>query len=172
MKKILSVIAMSTLLICSVSEAKKNRKVASTNEHPVYCGKLSLGSSGHGNLTTYTLVDEPKSGKAKFYNPEILQDVEIGLDFAPAPGDSDPNGDNYRDHNVMIGKEKVWMTYAGGFFDDSALTHGKCMCITGEIEKRAGAYVVSNFVGYVVRDQAKCSGIDDKAVEKFSRHRD
>ena len=151
MKKVI-LTAFASLLMVSVAEADLKKKKGISPRKPassdvgVYCGKMSI------KKFSYVLRD----GKI---NASIPQDFESGDHFAPAPGDSDPNSPSYRDHNMDVGKEKVWMSYPKDLMENPQLKDGSCICLAGYLTVIDGANVLQTLEGYAFRPQSKCQGI-------------
>lgn len=162
-------IFMSSLASAETKKSASSKKIVSRvkNAYPVYCGVLARGVNSANSKKMITLVDETTNPKAKFFNVQILEDVEVSLEFSPSPGDSDPKSESYKDHSVMIGKEKVWMQYPSDLFTDSDLKNRDCVCASGEVENRNGKKVMTFIQGIISRDSSHCKDISTEAVNRF-----
>lgn len=169
--KLVGTAIATVLLTISVAEAKKSTVKKSTRQPAsavqAYCGVLARGTSGSGRLDADYIVDQTNDASKTYFNVSIPQDAEIGEIYAPRPGDSDPDSDSYVDHNFRIGGENVWLHYAGHYFTDSQVSHGKCICVVGT--RSADTNSLNYMEGYALRE-GKCEGISQDAVDRLGRH--
>jgi len=165
------IICVVSLSIFSVAEAKKaTRKVASEAQQGVFCGVLARGSSGHDEVDDYTLVDQPGNSSGSYFNAYIPLDAEIGLTLAPKAGDSNPNGPDYKSHEIKVGGQNVHFEYAGDFFKNTELA-GSCICISGARSVIDGRSVLQTIDGYAIRT-GHCSDISGEVVGRFTKHQE
>ncbi len=171
--KFISTAIAAFLLTFSVAEAKKSVAKKNTSRKPAsasvqaFCGVLARGTSGHDRVDRYTIVDQTNRPGSTHFNVAIPLDAEISDLYAPRPGDSQPGSDTYRDHNFRIAGENVWLEYAGNLFTDSAINHGKCVCVTGI--RSADTNSLNYIEGYALRN-GKCAGISQEVVTSFGGH--